>query len=164
MKVPYLQEFTRDPTPEEKELVNEIIRELPIGFDYEIHPGENLEIRRMPKGNWEPRGICGRIRIFAVHDGYRALVKDTGCCNCESCSDCVINAKPCCNCAEGWTWAAIVCCISLFTGKSAHTLSKSAVSSYLPHTYSTDVVFHVDFGMSSLVKVKIYYLLGWDSD
>ncbi|PLW27801.1 hypothetical protein PCANC_26923 [Puccinia coronata f. sp. avenae] len=122
MKVPYLQEFTRDPTPVEKELVDEIIRELPIGFDYEIHPGEHWEIRRMHKGNWEPRGICGRIRVFAVHDGYRALVKDTGCCNCESGCDCVINARPCCNCAEGWTWAAIACCISVLTGKSAFEL------------------------------------------
>ncbi|PLW04611.1 hypothetical protein PCANC_28464 [Puccinia coronata f. sp. avenae] len=53
MKAPSLQATRRNPTPEEQDLINYIISEAPQGFDYEIQPGEHMEVRRLPKGNWD---------------------------------------------------------------------------------------------------------------
>ncbi|PLW26241.1 hypothetical protein PCANC_22344 [Puccinia coronata f. sp. avenae] len=109
MQAPPLQLAHRHATKEEEELIQDIIRERPTGFNYKVQPGKHMEIQRQPKGKWEIDGFCGRIRVYSAEDG--ALLHDTGCCNCESGCDCVLNAAPACrNCADSWMIVSISTC------------------------------------------------------
>ncbi|PLW09655.1 hypothetical protein PCANC_23496 [Puccinia coronata f. sp. avenae] len=114
MQAPPLQLAHRHATDDEKVLINEIVRELPTGFNYKVQPGKHKEIQRQHKGKWDLSGFCGRIRVYSAEDG--ALLHDTGCCNCQSSCDCVVNAAACRNCAECWMVVTIQTCIGCTYG------------------------------------------------